>query len=79
MNEDDIYSVFEDVHDLKNQIRIINTNSYDNSIGISQCNDVIYGVNERIDKLEKKIDSIYSFLFNAKRLDLSDLDNQENI
>lgn len=75
MIEDDFYNLFKDVSDLKEQITIINTDSYNNSIGLHQCNDVTYNLDERLSNLEQKIDEIYSILFNAKRLNLSDLDN----
>jgi uncharacterized protein YfkK (UPF0435 family) len=72
MNEDDVENLFVDVYDIKHKLTIMN----DNSIGLSNSMyTVTYDLDTRISNLEKKINEIYSILFNAKRLDLSDLDN----
>jgi hypothetical protein len=72
MNESDIKHLFADMHDVKQKLTVINDKSF-------EINDYTYvniqDLNERVGNLEKKIDEIYSILFNAKRLDLSDLDN----
>lgn len=71
MNEDEFINIWADVSDLKQQITAIS----DNQIGMLQYNTVTYDLEERLSNLEKKINEIYSILFNAKRLNLSDLDN----
>lgn len=75
MNEDIFLNLYEDVNDLKKEITFINTNSNNISIDLNRCTSITYNLDERLHNLEKKINEIYSILFNAKRLDLSDLDN----
>lgn len=76
MKEEDFHYICDEVNYLKEQITLIDNNYNDlNHSNDIIYNNVIYDVNERISNLEKKIDEIYSILFNAKRLNLSDLNN----
>lgn len=72
VKEDDFKNLFGDVCDIRHRLAVMNDNS--NDLSYSMYND-INEFDKRISNLEKKINEIYSILFNAKRMDLSDLDN----
>lgn len=75
MKEDIFLDLYENINDLKQEITYINTNSNNISIDLNHCTHATYNLDERISNLEQKVDEIYSILFNAKKLNLSDLDN----